>query len=85
MNVFITHKAKRELDRIPDSLAHIIVKNILALEIDPYPAHSKKISGKNFYRIRIGSYRVLYEANTKEKEITVLRVADRKNVYKHMP
>lgn len=82
MKLLITKKAQKELDKIPDSLAKNIVKNITVLLKNPHPPNSKKLRGKNNYRLRIGSFRALYTIDKKKKEITILRIADRKTVYR---
>jgi len=82
MDLLITKKATKELDKIPDSLAKKIVDHLLLLQKNPYPTNSKKLQGKNIFRLRIGSFRVLYSINKSKKQITILRVADRKTIYR---
>lgn len=82
MKVFITKKGAKELDKIADPLAEKISKEIQQLEKSPFPKNSKKLQGQENYRLRIGSFRVIYTVNKKAKEITILRVADRKTVYR---
>lgn len=82
MELFITAKAKKELDKIPDSLARVISEKILTLNSNPFPSNSKKIRGQNNYRLRIGSFRVIYYIDNKKKTITILRIADRKTIYR---
>jgi len=80
MNIFITKKAKKELDKIPNSLAQHIATKIFLLNKNPRPHGSKKLHGQNNFRLRIGSFRVIYTIN--KKEITILRIADRKTIYR---
>ncbi len=82
MKIFITSRAGVELDRIPDPLAKTIVNRIFELANNPHPPNSKKLQGQGNFRLRIGSFRVIYSVDTKKKEITILRVADRKTVYR---
>ncbi len=82
MRLFITKRAEKELDKISDPLSKTIAKHILKLADNPYPINSKKLEGKDNYRIRIGSFRIIYTINKKKKEITILRVADRKTIYR---
>jgi mRNA interferase RelE/StbE len=82
MKLFITNHAQRELDHIPDAVAQNIVKNITTLSQNPYPIHSKKLQGQDNYRLRVGSFRVIYTIDKRKKEITILRVADRKTIYR---
>ncbi len=82
MKIFITKKAAKELDKIADPLAKKISKEIQQLEDNPFPRNSKKLQDQDNYRLRIGSFRVIYTFNKKTKEITILRVADRKTIYR---
>ena len=82
MKILITKKAQKELDKIPDPLASNIRDDILILKDNPYPENSKKLQGQENYRIRIGSFRVIYTIDKNRKEITILRIADRKTVYR---
>lgn len=82
MKLYITKKAQKELDRIPDLLAKNIAQDILRLSNAPYPPNSKKLHGQENYRLRIGSFRIIYTIDKKKKEITILRIADRKTIYR---
>lgn len=82
MKLFISKKAEKELDKIPDPIAKNIIKHILTLSTNPYPPNSKKLQGENNYRLRIGSFRVIYFFDKNRQEITILRVADRNTIYR---
>lgn len=82
MNLFITRRAQKELDGIPDPMAKNISRHVLMLSSNPHPPNSKKLQGQENYRLRVGSFRVLYSVDAKRKEVTVLRVADRKTIYR---
>lgn len=80
MNIFITKKAQKELNKIPSSLAKHIATKIIQLSKNPHPHGSKKLQGQNNFRLRVGPFRVIYTIN--KKEITILRIADRKTIYR---
>jgi mRNA interferase RelE/StbE len=80
MKIFITKKAQKELDKIPNSLAKHIATKILLLPQNPHSNNSKKLKGQNNFRLRVGSFRIIYTTN--KKEITILRIADRKTIYR---
>lgn len=82
MKLFITKKAEKELDKLPDPIAKNIVNKILLLRTNPHPTNSKKLKGKDNFRLRVASFRVIYTINKTKKEITILRVADRKTIYR---
>lgn len=82
MKVFIAKKAEKELDKIPDLPARDISKKIFSLSKNPFPQNSKKLRGQDNYRLRIGDFRVIYTVDRKKGELTILRIADRKTVYR---
>lgn len=82
MRLFITKRAQKELDHIADPLAKNITKHLISLGMNPFSANSKKLQGQGNWRLRIGSFRVIYSVDTKRKEISILRIADRKTIYR---
>lgn len=82
MQIFITKKAQKELNKIPSPIAKNITGKLISLSENPYPENSKKLEGQDNYRLRIGSFRVIYTVDKRKKEITILRVADRKTIYR---
>jgi mRNA interferase RelE/StbE len=79
--VFILPKAQRELERLPKETYERIKAAILALAQNPRPPGCKKLSGRDYWRIREGDYRVIYEIEDGAKNVTVLRVRHRRDVY----
>ncbi|MEH6607810.1 MAG: type II toxin-antitoxin system RelE/ParE family toxin [Halioglobus sp.] len=59
-----------------------ILQRIDALADEPRPSGSKKLSGQNYYRIRQGSYRILYEICDQILIAHIIRIAQRSRVYK---
>ena len=43
---------------------------------------SRKLEGSNEYRLRVGTYRVMYGIDRANKVFVVLKIADRKNSYR---
>jgi mRNA interferase RelE/StbE len=50
-------------------------------ELCSNPKKGKKLKHSDFYRLRIGEYRVIYELDIPEERVTVLYIGHRKNVY----
>jgi mRNA interferase RelE/StbE len=74
------HKDFRSL---PKSAAGRIFQHLEALENEPFPRQSIKMSGaENSYRIRVGDYRIVYEVDHDHKQIAVLFVRHRKDIYR---
>jgi len=60
-----------------------VVERIQELRADPRPHGCEKLSGRlPRYRIRQGPFRILYEVKDDELIVYVVKVADRRNLYK---
>lgn len=83
MNYRLTIKpsASKELESLHDELLRRIDIAILKLAGNPRPQGSKKLTGTPLYRIRIGSYRVVYEVDDLRKHVTVVTIGHRREVY----
>ena len=80
----ITASAKKEMRSLPISAHRRIVEGILALKNGPRPLpQSKKLrSPHEGYRIRIGTWRVLYVVNDEDSLIIVYAVRHRREAYR---
>ncbi|WP_308255276.1 type II toxin-antitoxin system RelE/ParE family toxin [Geminocystis sp. GBBB08] len=56
-------KVKKDLKNIPTVIVKKIKEEIAKLADNPYPLGHKKLKGnlRNFMRIRVGNYRVIYQ------------------------
>ncbi len=80
--VLIKRSAVREIAAVPLKDRRRIVSRIEALGLDPRPAGVEKLSGDDKYRVRQGRYRILYQIQDRELVITVVKVGDRRDVYR---
>ena len=80
--VLIERSALKSLSKIPLDYRDRIIDAIRGLAEDPRPAGAKKLSGRKAWRIRLGSYRVIYEINGDELIVLVVTVGHRKDVYR---
>jgi len=78
----IKPSAVKEIDSLPSRERRRIVARIERLAVDPRPQGCEKLSGQERYRIRQGNYRVLYEIRDRELVVVVVKVGDRKEVYR---
>lgn len=54
-----------------------------ALKENPIPAGAKKLKGADaLYRVRVGDYRIIYEVNQGQLRVLVVKIGDRKEVYR---
>jgi mRNA interferase RelE/StbE len=73
----------RDMRRIPDRDLRRILATIDSLSEDPRPEGVEKLSGLERYRVRQGDYRISYEIRDDEVIVVVVKVAHRKEVYRH--
>ena len=60
-----------------------LVNRIAALAADPRPAGAERLSGtRDKYRIRQRNFRILYEIHDDALVVYVVKVGDRKDVYR---
>lgn len=81
-SIVITEYAIRQLKKINRQMVASIKVAIAELAHNPRPHNHIKLTNLEAYRIRVGSYRIIYEINDTILTITVVEVADRKQVYK---
>jgi mRNA interferase RelE/StbE len=75
--------AWRQLMKLGDETQEAVTNAIEALELNPRPAGSKKLKDeKGRYRIRIGDFRVVYEIHDGVLVILIVRVGNRREVYR---
>ena len=81
--VSIKRSAVKENEAIPQKKdRQRIINRIGHLANDPRPPGSKKLSGHDKYRIRQGSYRIVYSIEDNELFVVVVKVGHRKDVYR---
>jgi mRNA interferase RelE/StbE len=87
LNLEIRKSFVKDVAKLPVSVKVLIekvIQDIISKEKLSKLSSCKKLSGyKNYYRIRLGSYRtgLFYEDNTVE----LIRVLNRKDIYKYFP
>jgi mRNA interferase RelE/StbE len=81
-SIVLTRSAAKELEAVPLKDRQRIVRRIAALAAEARPPGAEKLSGDDKYRIRQGDYRILYEIEDDRLEVTVVRVGNRREVYR---
>ncbi len=72
----------KDLKAIPRQSVLRILDKIESLREDPRPVGSEKLSGMERYRIRQGSYRIIYSIFDDEIVVEIVKVGHRKDVYR---
>lgn len=80
--VIVRKSVSRDLKGILKKDLRRILSTIESLADDPRPPGTKKLSGQERYRLRQGNYRILYEIEDDRLIVCVVRVGDRREVYR---
>ncbi len=81
-SVRIKRSAARELEAVPPKDRKRIVRRIDGLAVEPRPPGCEKLSGEEKYRLRQGDYRILYEIVDRKLIVTVVKIGNRRDVYR---
>ena len=73
---------EKDLRGIPKSDVRRILKTVQALCDEPRPAASEKLTGQDLYRVRQGSYRIIYSIDDVRIVVEVVKVGHRREVYR---
>lgn len=80
--VRIIPAAEKEMDKLPTAVHARVSQRIISLEDNPRPRGTKKLSGREEYRLRVSDYRILYIIDDKGRSVTVFAVGHRREVYR---
>ena len=82
--ILIKASAAKEIAGIPTRKdRRKVVEKIRKLGDDPRPRGCEKLSGQDRYRVRQGNYRIIYSIDDDRLVVHVVKVGDRKDVYRN--
>ena len=82
-DIEISQTAERQLKKLPRREQRRVLAAVVALGDEPLPRGSRKLTGyDDVFRIRVGRYRVIYSVAKKKLIIIVLKIGQRKDVYR---
>ena len=74
-------RAFKELAKINEPYYTSIKFAITSLTENPRPQGSKKLKGRDGFRIRVGDYRIIYDIFDSELTVEIIDLGHRKNIY----
>ena len=80
--VDILRSAQKQLGSINRQDQPRIISAIQALSDIPRPQGCQKLSGRPAWRIRVGSYRIIYEIHDDKLLVLVVTIGHRREVYR---
>lgn len=72
----------KDLQRLPGKDLARVLQRIEALAEDPRPEGCEKLTAQEKYRVRQGSYRIIYEIVEQQLVVTVVKVGHRRDIYR---
>jgi len=78
----ILRAAQKQLAKIDRQHQPRIIDAIRSLADDARPSGCKKLSGRSAWRIRVGSFRVIYEIHDNRLVVLIVAIGDRKGIYR---
>jgi mRNA interferase RelE/StbE len=79
-NVLFRPKAAKALQKLDAVNRERIKKALREAAGDPYEA-GEPLHPSDYWKIKAGDYRAIYEIDSAKKEVTVLFIGHRKNIY----
>jgi len=81
--ILLAPPAERQLKALAEPVQKRIVKRLTSLRENPRPQGVKKLAAADdLYRIREGDYRIIYTIRDEELIVLVVKIGDRKEVYR---
>ena len=81
-SVHVARSAGREIEGMALKDRERVIHRIEALATDPRPLGSRKLAGREAYRVRQRDFRVVYTVDDTSRMIVVLAVAHRRDAYR---
>ena len=83
--ILITPAAERQFRKLSERVQKKIRDVILSLAEGPQPDGCKKLHAKKkLWSIRVSNYRVIYQIESKELIVLVVKIGDRREIYQKL-
>jgi mRNA interferase RelE/StbE len=78
-------RASKFIEAQPKKIQRQLIALIEALATNPRPSGSKLLyADEKLYRIRSGNYRIIYQIQDKILLVIIVKIGDRKDIYRHL-
>jgi mRNA interferase RelE/StbE len=77
-----TPAARGDLHALPRNILLRVEARMQALAENPRPPGVEQLRGSQFWRLRVGAYRILYTIDDAQQVVTSARVRHRRDVYR---
>jgi len=70
----LSNRAARELKKIPKEYIRAIKALLLRLKENPFPRGYIKLKDKEFFRVRFGRVRIVYQVDYKKRTVLIFKI-----------
>ena len=82
-SIEISATAEKQLRKLRQTDQIRVLRAIMDLSVTPHPRGCRKLrSFEDVFRIRVGTYRILYSVESRRLLVLILKVGHRKDVYR---
>jgi mRNA interferase RelE/StbE len=81
-SILIERSAQKSLAKISQPFQNRIIEAIQSLADNPRPSGVKKLTGRDAWRLRISTYRVIYEIHDDKLVVLVISIGHRRDIYR---
>lgn len=82
-SISLAPAAVRQFRKLPSLIQRRLKPHIDSLSADPRPPGTKKMEGEaHLYRVRVGDYRIVYYIWDDEREVLLVKIAHRREIYR---
>jgi mRNA interferase RelE/StbE len=82
--ISLTRSAIKELESLPAKIHDKVIAHLRQLEENPRMPGAEKLTAFPEYKLRVGNHRIIFEIDDALREIKVLMIEDRRQVYKRL-
>jgi mRNA interferase RelE/StbE len=80
--IFFRQSVEKDFNAMPREDVKRILARVEGLASNPRPHGCEKLTGRERYRVRQGRYRIVYSIQDNELTVWIVKVGDRKDIYR---
>jgi mRNA interferase RelE/StbE len=81
----VSATAEKQIRKLPRDDQIRVLRAVRPLATEPNPPGSRKVRGyDDVFRIRVGTYRILYRVHGKRLLIIILKIGHRREIYRSL-
>ncbi len=81
-HIHLDKRVSKQIEKFPKEAVTKIIRSLEKLKSGPMQAGSKKLVGREGFRLRVGNYSILHTVDALHKAIVVYSIGDLKDIYR---